>query len=90
MKILLQIFKTMEESEFHVLIKHCFLMRKNTVQAKQWLDKCYSDSALSESMVKKWYVDFKRGRIDTNDAEGSGHPNLTIVPENTKNLLKLI
>ena len=34
MKLLLQIFKTMEKSEIHVLIKHCFLMGKNTVQAK--------------------------------------------------------
>ena len=28
MKVLLQIFKTVEKSEFHVLIKHCFLMEK--------------------------------------------------------------
>ena len=42
----LQIFIMMEKSEFHVLIKHCFLMWKNTAQANQWLDKCYSDSAL--------------------------------------------
>ena len=31
---------------------------KNTVQAKQWLDKCYSDSALSETMLMRWYADF--------------------------------
>ena len=47
---LLQIFKTLEKSEFCVLIKHCILMGKNTVQAKQWLDKCYSDSALLETI----------------------------------------
>ena len=28
---------------------------KNIVQAKQWLNKCYSDSAPSETMVKRWY-----------------------------------
>ena len=27
---------------------------KNTVQAKQWLDKCYLDSVLSETTVKRW------------------------------------
>ena len=57
MKLLWQIFKTMEKSEFCVLIKHCFLMGKNTVQTKQWLDKCYSDSAQLETMVKRWYAD---------------------------------
>ena len=60
-------------------------MRKNTVQAKQWLDKSYSDSAPSETKVKKWYADFKHGLTDTNNAERSGRPNLTVVPENTKN-----
>ena len=42
---------------------------KNTVQTKQWLDKCYLDSALSETMVKRWYSDFRHGCTDTNDAE---------------------
>ena len=46
---------------------------KNTIQAKQWFDKCYSDSVLSETTVKRWYADFKRRRTDTNDAECLGH-----------------
>ena len=90
MKLLLQIFKTMENSEFCVLIKHCFLMGKNTVQAKQWLDKCYSDSAPLKTMVKRWYANFKHYCTDTNDAEYSVHPNSAVVPENTKKLHKLI
>ena len=88
--ILSQIFKTMEKSEFRVLIKHCFLTRKNTVQIKQWLDKCYSDSVPSETIVKRWYADFKCKRTDMNDAEHSGFLNSAVVPENTKKLLKLI
>jgi hypothetical protein len=36
----------MDKKEFHVLMKHCFLGKKNTVEAKAWLDKHYSDSAL--------------------------------------------
>ena len=69
----MQIFKTMEKSEFRVLIKHCFLMGKNTSQAKQWLGKYYLDSAPTETMVKSWYADFKYSHTDTNDAECSGH-----------------
>ena len=75
----------MEKSEFCVLIKHSFLMRKNTVQAKQWLDKCYLDSAPLETTVKRWYADSKYSRTYTNDAECSGHPNSAVIPENTKN-----
>ena len=74
----------MEKPKFRALIKHCFLIGKNTVQAKQWLDKCYSDSAPPETMFKRWYVDFKCGRTDTNNAERSGRPNLAVVAENTK------
>ena len=72
------------------MIKHCFLMRKNTVQAKQWLNKCYLDYAPSEVMVKRWYADFKCDRTDTKDAECSGHPNSAVVLENIKKLHKLI
>ena len=86
----MHIFKTTEKSEFRVLINHCFLIGKNTVQAKQWLDKCYSDSALSETAFKRWYTDFKRGWTDTNDAEPSGRPNSAVVLKNTKKLYKLV
>ena len=65
-------------------------MGKNTVQAKQWLDKCYCDSAPSETMVKRWYSDFKCGHTDTNDAKCSDHPNSAVVLENSKKLHKLI
>ena len=63
---------------------------KNTVQAKQYLDKYYSDFALLETMVKRWYADFKCIYTDTNDAEHSGHPNSAVVLENTKELHKLV
>ena len=48
------------------------------------------DSALSETTVKKWYADFKRGWTDTNDAESSGYPNSAVVLENTKKIHKLV
>ena len=63
---------------------------KNTVQAKQWLDKCYSDSVPLETTVKRLYADFKCGRTDTNDAECSGCSNSTVVQENAKKLHKLV
>lgn len=65
-------------------------MGKNTVQAKQWLDKCYADSAPSASTVKRWYADFKRGRADTHDGERSGRPNSAVVPENIKKVHKIV
>ena len=65
-------------------------MGKNAVQAMQWLDKCYLDSALSETMVKRLYDDFKCECTDTYDAECSGRSNLAVVPENTKKLYKLV
>lgn len=43
------IFLTMDRKEFHVLIKHCFLMEKNTAKTKHCLDKHYEDSASGNS-----------------------------------------
>ena len=56
---------------------------KNTVQAKQWLDKCYSNCSIETN-------DFKRSRTNTDDAERSGHPNSAVVPENIKKAHKIV
>ena len=70
----------MKKSEFQALIKYCFQRGKNTVQAKQWLDKYCLDSALLETTVKRWYADFKLSHTHTNEAECSGHPNSANCP----------
>ena len=78
----------MEKSEFRVLIKHCFLMRKNTVQAKEWLETCYPESTPYRQMVEKWFANFKRIRTNTDDVERSGLPNSSVVPEKMKMNMK--
>lgn len=83
-------FFNMEKSEFRVLIKHCFLMGKNTIKTKEWLDKCYGESAPSRQMVEKWIGEFKRGRTSTDDAERSGRPKEVTTPENIKEIHKMI
>ena len=80
----------MDKNEFRVLIKHFYLMGKNTVQAQQWLEKCYPDCAPSKTTICPCYADFKRGRTDTNDAERSGRPNEAVTPENIKQILKIV
>lgn len=42
-------------------------MGKNTVQTKQWLDKCYPGSTPAESTIKYWFREFKRGRTETSE-----------------------
>ena len=65
-------------------------MGKILFKKSNGLISVYSDSAPSETTVKRWYVAFKRGRTDTNDAEHSGHPNSGVVSENTKILHKIV
>lgn len=62
----------MDKREFRVLIKHCFLMGKNTVDAKQWFDRYYGKFAPAKSTICAWYAEFKRGRSKTDDAPRSG------------------
>ena len=40
-------------------------MGKHTVEAKQWLDKHYGDSAPKKSTIIDWYAEFKRGPTNT-------------------------
>ncbi|KAF7284936.1 hypothetical protein GWI33_017415 [Rhynchophorus ferrugineus] len=71
----------MDQKQFRVLM----MMVKNTFQAKQWLQKLYyTDSASSETIIKRWFADFKRGCRDTDDAERSGRSNEVVTPENVK------
>ena len=64
-------------------------MGKNTVQAKQWLDKRYGDFAPGKSTIIDCYAEFKRGRTNTDDAGRSGHPKSAVVPENITKVFKL-
>ena len=43
-------------------------MEKNTVAAKQWLDKRCGDFAPGKSTIIDWYAEFKRGRANTLNA----------------------
>ena len=86
----MQIFKTIEKSEFLVLIKHCFLMGKilskqssglisviwTLIHQKQQL----RDGMLSLNVVVQTQI----------YTECSGHPNSAVVLENTKKLNKLV
>lgn len=42
------------------LVKYCFLKRKNTPDAKQWLDKCYSKYVPAYSIDKYRFPEFRR------------------------------
>ena len=50
-KRLLANFQNNEKILIPCVNKACFLMLRNPVQPKQWLHKCYSDSAPSETTV---------------------------------------
>ena len=65
-------------------------MGKNSVEAKQGLDKRYGDSAPGKSTIIDWYAEFKRGRKNTDDAERSGRPKSAVVPENITNVHKIL
>lgn len=79
----------MEKTKFHVLIKRCFLMGKNTIQTQQWLEKCYTESTPSKTNICHWFAEFKQGHTNTDDAECLGHPKEVIIPENIKQSSKL-
>ena len=80
----------MDKKEFRVLIKHCYLMGKNTVQDQQRLEKYYPDCTSSKTTICRWYADLKRGRTDRNNPKRSGRPNEAVTPENIKQVFKTV
>ncbi|XP_071041387.1 protein GVQW3-like [Parasteatoda tepidariorum] len=79
----------MDKREFRVLIKHCYLMGKNTVETKAWLDKCYPRCSPGKSTIIDWFADFKRGRTNVEDAPHSGRPKDMVNPENIIKVYKI-
>ena len=75
-----------------VLIKHCFLAKKNSIETKVWVDKHYSDFAPAKSTVEKWFAKFKRGEMSTEDDDArSGRPKeAAVTDENIKKVHKII
>ena len=65
-------------------------MRKNTVEAKQWLDERYGDYTPGKSTIIDWYAKFKRDRTNTDNAERSSHPKSAFVPGNIKKVHKIV
>lgn len=66
----------MEEQDFRVLIKHCYLMKKSAVEAQQWIENQYPTSAPSKSTVYRWYSELKCSR--------------TVSKENISKILRII
>ncbi|KAF7264892.1 hypothetical protein GWI33_021977 [Rhynchophorus ferrugineus] len=54
----------MDQEQFWILILHCFLMGINAIEAKQWVETFYKDSTPSETTIKRWFADFKRGNVE--------------------------
>ena len=63
---------------------------KNTVEAKQWLDKRYGDSAPGKSTIIDWYAEFNRGRTNTDDAECSDRSKSAVIQENITKVHKIV
>ncbi|KAF7267602.1 hypothetical protein GWI33_019193 [Rhynchophorus ferrugineus] len=59
----------MDEKEFRVLIKYCFLKGKNIVEAKAWLDAEFTDTVPGKSTIKECcYVINSRGMFPKTSA----------------------
>ena len=65
-------------------------MKKNTIQAKRWLDKCYGTSSPSYKTLKMWYAEFKRSCTSTDAAEHSCHLNEAVTEENIKKVHRIV
>ena len=64
--------------------------KKNTVEAKAWLDNHYSDSAPGKSAVEKWFAKFKPGEMSIEEDARSGRPKEAATDENIKKVHTII
>ena len=60
------------------------------MQAQQWPEKCYGDSAPSKTTICRRYAEFKRGRTDNEDPELSSRPDEVVTPETIKKVHQIV
>ncbi|KAF7264943.1 hypothetical protein GWI33_021898 [Rhynchophorus ferrugineus] len=75
----------MDKKEFRVLIKHCLLNEKNTVEAKTCLDAECPYTAPGKSTIKDWYTEFRRGELSAEDGGLCGGPKEIFIDKIFKN-----
>jgi len=80
----------MEQKEFRVLIKHCFLVGKNAIRTQEWLKKYYSTSAPSKITICQWFRELKCGRTSTDDAPRPRRPIEAVISENAKKIHQIV
>jgi len=80
----------MEQKEFRVLIKHCFLMGKNATRTQEWLEKCYVACAPSKTTICRWFRELKCDRTSTDNAPRPRRPNEAVTSENAKKINQIV
>lgn len=68
-------------------------MRKNNVENKVWINKCYLDPAPGKLTIIVWFAEFKCDRTNIDDAQRAGRPKEMVTPENiksTKSFYKIV
>ena len=59
-------------------------MKKNTVQAQQWLEKCYRDSDPSKTTICGWYAGMQTSKKCSKERDATpkrkSSPKRTLIP----------
>jgi hypothetical protein len=69
---------------------HCFLAKRNAVEAKTWLDKHNLDLAPAKSTVEEWFAKLKRVEMCIEGDARSGLPKEAVSDENIKKVHNII
>ncbi|KYN16546.1 hypothetical protein ALC57_11207 [Trachymyrmex cornetzi] len=80
----------MEKIEYRAIIKFLHLKGNTSTQIKAELDAVYGDSAPSFATVKRWVIEFKRGRTSLADGERSGRPTTATTTDNIEEIHQMI
>ena len=81
---------SLEKIEYRSAIRFCVLLSQTNQEIMANLDRAYGEKCPSQSTIKFWIAEFKRGRQSVSDEEREGRPTTSRNEDVKEKLEKMV
>lgn len=80
----------LSKPQIHTLIYYNWKRKLTVEDCKNEMDNCLSTQSPSNGTIRRWYLEFGRGRVNVEQEKGAGRPRTATTPENVSRVRKMV